>query len=124
MTAAAVFDTSAVVAYTRASEHVGELLQEISDEDGFVLVPAVCLIEARTAGEDDGRLRLLAAHRRVKVVGVEPGDWMRLAAGVALLGTLGRACAALAALQEAAWYVATCDPAVYGDGIDTIPIED
>lgn len=124
MTAAAVFDTSAVVAYTRESEHVGELLQEIGDEDGFVLVPAVCLIEASTDGEDEARLRLLSAHSRVKVVGLDGSDWVRLAAGVALLGSLGRACAALAAVEEAAWYVATCDPAVYGDGIDTVAIED
>lgn len=124
MTFAAVFDTSAVVAYTHESQHVGELLQEIGDEGQQVLIPAVCLVEAAVAKADPDRLRLLASHPLVKVAGVGAADWVRLAAGVALLGTLGRACAALLAVEEAAWYVATCDPDVYGGAVDTVLIED
>jgi hypothetical protein len=120
----AVFDTSAVVAYTRESVHVGELLQEIGDEEQHVLVPVVCLIEALAGGADEDRLRLLVAHPWVKVIDLNGYDWARLGAGVALLGTLGRACSALTAVDGNAWYVATCNPDVYGDGIDTVLIED
>ncbi len=56
MTFAAVLDTSAVAAYARESEHVGELLQEIGDEDGYAVLPVVCLIEALTGGANNVRV--------------------------------------------------------------------
>ncbi|HTI28390.1 MAG TPA: hypothetical protein VL652_45845 [Kutzneria sp.] len=104
--------------------HVGELLQEIGDEEQYALVPVVCLIEAVAGGADEDRLRLLVAHPWVKVIDLNGYDWTRLGAGTALLGTLGRACSALLAVDGNAWYVATRDPDVYGDGIDTVLIED
>ncbi|GAA4261213.1 hypothetical protein [Dactylosporangium darangshiense] len=119
----AVLDTSAVIAYTRESVHVGELLQDIGDEEQYALVPVVCLIEAAAEGADEDRLRLLVAHDWVKVIELNGYDWTRLGAGTALLGRLGRACSALLAVEGSAWYAATCDPDVYGDGIDTVEIE-
>lgn len=124
MTFAAVLDTSAVVAYASGSVHVGELLQELGDEGSLAVVPVVCLIEALTGGAGEDHLRLLAKHPSIRVVELEGSDWVRLSAGVMLLGALGLACSALIAVDGAALYVATCVPDVYGDGIETVAIED
>ena len=41
-----VLDTSAIAAWTRGSVSVGELLAEIDLEQGAVIVPMPCLVEA------------------------------------------------------------------------------
>lgn len=46
MTVTAVLDTSALLAYTKGSLAVGELLAIITDDGDTVLVPAACLAEA------------------------------------------------------------------------------
>jgi hypothetical protein len=121
----AVLDTSAVAAYAAGSDHVGELLAEFSDERIRFAVPVACLAEARAADADLRRLHALAAHPWSAVVGMSADDdWVRLGAGVRLLGGVGRACAALIHLTGDAGYVATRDPDVYGDGIDTVQIFD
>ncbi len=41
-----VLDASAIVAFTRESIHVGEVLAEIDDELGAAAMPLPCLVEA------------------------------------------------------------------------------
>lgn len=46
MSVTVVLDTSALLAYTKGSIAVGELVSIVSDDDDRVLVPATCLAEA------------------------------------------------------------------------------
>jgi hypothetical protein len=49
-----VLDTSAVLAYTKGSIAVGELLSIVADDGDTALVPAACLAEAYRRLVDDG----------------------------------------------------------------------
>jgi hypothetical protein len=121
----AVLDASAVDAYAAGSEHIGELLREFADEQIRFAVPIVCVIEARAVGADEDQLRVLLAHPWAQIIDLDgDADWVRLGAGTRLLGGVGRACAALIHLNGDAGYVATRDPDVYGDGLDTVEIFD
>jgi hypothetical protein len=55
---AAVFDTSALLAFVTGHVAVGELIAEIADERRQVAIPASCLAAARAAIDDE----LAAAH--------------------------------------------------------------
>jgi hypothetical protein len=112
-----------MVAYAAGSEHVGEVLREIADENVPVGLPIAALIEAHTAVPDAnaGLLSVLAGLRYVVILPLDSDDWQRTAAAVRLLGELGRACGALLVAHGVAGYVMTCEPEVYGEGIETIP---
>ena len=120
----AVLDKSAIAAYAAGSEHVGEVLREIADEGVEVGLPVAALIEARIASRDAdaAQLGLLAALPYTTVLPLDADGWPRTAAATQLLGSLGRACAALLVAAGQAGYVMTCEPDVYGEGIETIPI--
>jgi hypothetical protein len=76
-----VLDTTAVIAHTKGSINVGEILVEVTDEQASFAVPAVCLIEAaRTV--TDVPLRLLTAHPACRVLPLLASDWPPLAAAV------------------------------------------
>ncbi|WP_433824807.1 hypothetical protein ACQP2E_21945 [Actinoplanes sp. CA-015351] len=109
-----MLDTSAVVAWTRGSLAVGELIAEIDDEHGAVVLPLPCLIEAAhlTGLLEQVRLDALIAHRAVFLLSDDPQDWQALATLRGLVGTPGRASAAMLALdadvdvltRDATWY--------------------
>jgi hypothetical protein len=73
-----VLDTSAILAYTRGSVHVGEPLSEVRDEGGVVALPVLCLAAARWMVEDGDRLNLLVGHPGTEVMAV-PEDWLAMA---------------------------------------------
>lgn len=121
-----VLDTSAVVAYTRGSIAVGEILSEITDEHGVALVPLPCLVEAAHTVDDLARLDLLVGHPAVAVYPGEADQWRALAAMYAIVGRQDAAMAALLAL-DAEVSVLTRRPGLYAgvdDGGLTIPIDD
>lgn len=109
-----VLDASAVAAWVHGSLAVGELIAEIDDEHGAVILPLPCLVEAAQAisGLDDGRLDILAAHPAVLLQTDDPDDWRLLAAIRALVERPDMASAALLALdssvdvltREPEWY--------------------
>ncbi|GAB3847240.1 hypothetical protein ACFPIJ_40545 [Dactylosporangium cerinum] len=119
-------DTTAVLAYVAGSHSLGELLGEIADEKARFAVPAVCLVEAATMLENVAwpMLDLLAAHPCAVVVSLDGAQWRPHAAAAHVYGGVGAGAAALLFVQERVFYVATCDPAAYGDGIDTVAITD
>lgn len=126
MTFAVALDTSAVLAYVAGSRGLGELLGEFLIEEELFAVPASALIEAAGMLTDPAwpMLDLLAAHKAAVVVGVEAGEWRNHASSALIFGGAGNGAAALLVALERARYVATCDPAVYGGGVDTVAIED
>jgi hypothetical protein len=58
-----VLDASAIVAFTRESIHVGEVMAEIDDELGAAALPLPCLVQAIHAVADTHRLDLTAPRR-------------------------------------------------------------
>jgi hypothetical protein len=71
MSVTVVLDTSAVLAYTKSSVAVGELLSIVADDGDTALIPATCLAEAyrRSTGSGDLLLRVLST---VPCVGLAP----------------------------------------------------
>jgi hypothetical protein len=63
VTITVVLDTTAILAYTKGSIAVGELLSLITDDGDTALVPATCLAEAqrRVTGHEDALLSILPA---------------------------------------------------------------
>lgn len=121
----AVLDATAVEAYAAGSIHVGELLAEIADEhvpeDGaLVSVPAPALVAAHVAGADLDRLEVLVGLPHVDVTQVI--GWRQHATAAVLFGTLDRACAVVHHARGRADYVITCEPDVYGAGVDTVQV--
>lgn len=95
-----ILDASAIVAFTRESIDVGEVIAEVADEDGCVFaLPALCLVEASRAVADDARLDLLCNHPAALVISPEPGEWRALAAAHDTVGRLDAASAVLAAID-------------------------
>jgi hypothetical protein len=120
-----VLDTSAVVAYTRGSIHVGEVLSEISDEQGAAALPLACLVEAAPAVADSARLMLLVNHPATSVLADGAELWQSLAAMREVVGRPDSASAALSAIDFDV-DVLTRWPRLY-DGIGynmVIPIEE
>jgi hypothetical protein len=95
-----VFDTSAIIAFTRSSIHVGEVLAEVDDEDAAVALPLACLVEAVHAVTDVERLDLLVAHRATVILPDEPATWQALAITYDIVGRTDAASAALAAIDH------------------------
>lgn len=80
-----------MAAYATGSEHVGEVLREIADEDVPVGLPIAALIEARTAVPDTnaGLLSVLAGLPYVVILPLDSDGWQRTAAAVRLLSETG-----------------------------------
>src|SRR6478672_6262703 len=99
-----VLDASAVAAYARGSENLGELLTELADEAaeldadlGFE-IPAICLpAAARSEPKAIDTMRLLAAHSLCRVRNPDVDRWMSAAVAVGDVET-----AAVAVTVEAA----------------------
>jgi hypothetical protein len=108
-----VLDASAIVAFTRGSIHVGEVIAEIDDEDGAVGLPVLCLVEATRGAADSDRLDLLANHRAGVLLADDGPNWRALAATYDIVGRIDAASAALAAI-DLNCAVLTAQPALYG----------
>jgi hypothetical protein len=93
-----VLDSSAIVAFTRGSIDLGEVIAEVHDEDAAVGLPVLCLVEASSAVSDGNRLELLVNHPATGVLAPDPGDWQALAATYDTVGRLDAASAVLAAI--------------------------
>jgi hypothetical protein len=75
VTITVVLDTTAVLAYTKGSITVGELLSIVTDDGDAALVPATCLAEARRRlTGDDALLSVLAAIPCVEIGPLLPGQ--------------------------------------------------
>ena len=109
-----VLDTSAVLGWCRGSIAVGELIAEIDDEGGAVILPLPCLVEAAhlTGMLEQDRLNVLTTHRAVFLLSDDPDDWVALATLRGLVGAADRASAAMLALdtgvdvmtRDGSWY--------------------
>jgi hypothetical protein len=119
----AVLDTSAIRAYSTGSIAVGELIGEFSDEGVRFGIPALCLIEAATDTDDHAAaiLAVLTEHPDAEWLPLDHHDWLRVAAGAHLLGSVARACAALPVVHRQADYLVTAEPHNY-PGIRTIDL--
>jgi hypothetical protein len=108
-----LLDASAIVAFTRESLDVGEVIAEVDDEHAAVGLPVLCLVEATRAIADRERLALLVHHRAGAVIGTDPGDWEALAAMYEIVGRLDAASAAVAAIDGDV-SILTAQPGLYG----------
>jgi hypothetical protein len=93
-----ILDTSAIVAFTRASVHVGEVIAEIDAEDAAVGLPTLCLVEAVRSVAYIDRLDLLVEHPAVVQL-ADPTGWRAMAATADIVGRLDAAVAALLAID-------------------------
>ena len=94
-----ILDTSAVLAYNSHLLDVGETLAEVADEDAVVGVPLLCLVEAAHRSAAMAVLELLAHNPSVEVLADDPTEWQSLAAMLGIVGELGAASGALAAVD-------------------------
>lgn len=120
-----VLDATAITAYARGSVDVGELITEVAEEGARIAVPVTCLAEAAAPIVDPteyASLEVLAGHPAVDLIDTDPALWRQLAAATAVLGSLGRAVAALTVTEGLAEYVVTAEPDAYHRVVDTIAI--
>ena len=127
-TASIVLDTSAIAAWTRGSLSVGEILSEVEDENGGVIVPLSCLVEAAhvTVTLEQEMLELLVGRATTYVLPDDAGDWRTLASLRNLIGRSDLASASLLAL-DAGVNVLTREPSWYlpvGDGEVALPFDE
>lgn len=111
-----VLDATAISAFTRGSVAIGEILIEVDDEQGAVILPLACLVEAAhaTALLERDRLQMLIGHPATFLVSDNPDDWLALTELRTLTERADRASAALIALdygvevmtRDARWYSA------------------
>jgi hypothetical protein len=106
-----VLDTSAILAYTRGSIHVGEPIAEVDSDGGVVGIPALCLAEVSWMVNDADRLKLLADHHATRVVAET--NWVGLGENLSFTGRVDCASAALTAVI-ADCDVLTAQPGLYG----------
>jgi hypothetical protein len=112
-----VLDTSAIVAYTRESIAVGEVLAEVADEaECAVGLPVLCIVEAAQRVADPHRLGLLLRNPVTVVVTPDPTMWERLSTTCDTVGRVDAASAACLALDEDC-DVLTAQPGLYA-GLD------
>jgi hypothetical protein len=123
-----ILDASAIVAYTRPSIHVGEVLAEVEDGGNAAALPVASLVEAAATvvPQDRDRLHMLADHDTVVVLPEDAELWPMLAATYSIVGRYDAAAAAVAALRfDVA--ILTRLPGLY-EGVNSgglvIPIED
>lgn len=119
-----ILDASAIIAFTRGSIDVGEVIAEVDDEYAAAGLPMLCLVEATRSVVDADHLDLLVNHPAVAVRSPQPGDWQALAAIYHSVGRLDAASAVLAAI-DLDCQVLTGQPGLYGglaNGGPVIPI--
>jgi hypothetical protein len=118
----AVLDHTALQSYARGQSHVGELIREIADEENaFLAIPSVALLEAyaRTIDDPPGTrlLNYLVTLPGAMVLDLELHTVSRAAGHVrALLGNVPRAHAAWAAMTYEALCV-TAEPEAYPEQV-------
>jgi hypothetical protein len=115
-----VLDTSAILAFTRGSIHVGEPISEVADEGGVSGLPTLCLAVAKWMVDDDDRLQVLAEHPDTVVVPA-PEDPVALGAVETSVGNLDASSAVLTAIDQHA-FIITARPGLYRGLIDSGPI--
>jgi hypothetical protein len=119
-----VLDASAILAFTRESIAVGEVIAEVADEDdGAVGLPYLSLVEAKWSVFDADRLDFLVNHPTTIVVSPDPEEWRGLGTSHESVGRLEAASAAVIALDEDC-EVLTARPGLYAglsDGGPVIP---
>jgi hypothetical protein len=101
-----------MVAFTRGSIDVGEVIAEVDDEQAAVGLPMLCLVEATRAVADTGHLTILVRHQASRLCGDDPSDWEALAATYEIVGRIDAASAALAAIDRDV-NVLTAQPGLY-----------
>jgi hypothetical protein len=107
-----ILDTSAIVAFTRSSIDVGEVIAEVHEEYAVAGLPMLCLVTASSAVTDGDRLDLLVNHPATVVLAPDPGDWRALAVTYDSVGRLDAASAVLAAI-DLGCQVLTGQPGMY-----------
>jgi hypothetical protein len=105
-----VLDTSAILAFTGGSIHVGETLSEVEANEAAFGLPIACLAAAHRA--DVGMLRMLTNHKVSELLTVDVDDWQQWAAMSDVLGRLDVAAALLAA-SDFDCDVLTAEPDTY-----------
>jgi hypothetical protein len=119
-----VLDASAIVAFTRGSIDVGEVLGEIADEGAVFGLPALCLSEAAAKVADESMFRLLTQHPAGTVLGVDGARWGALADTLWVVGVVEAASAVLTAERHDC-HAMTARPGLYGglaNGGDVIEV--
>ena len=120
-----VLDTSAIVAYTRASVAVGELIGEVAAEGGVVALPFLCLSQAAALVDDSALLTVLATHPTAEVLADHAQTWPAHAALWDIVGRADAASAMLASLDFEADLLTGAERLYAGVGSDrVIPIEE
>lgn len=89
-------DTSAILAFTRGSTAVGDVIAETVRQGGLFGLPVMCLAEASRSLVDTDRLDLLANHPAAAVLTVDPLNWKAFADTCRTVGRLDTASALLA----------------------------
>lgn len=115
-----VLDTSAVVAYAAGSEHVGEPLTQVAENDAAFTVP-LTVLAAAAAQVDRAWVELLIKHPAFEPVETDWTRWAALAATLGLVGRLDAAEALLVALDFDC-DVLTAEPGQYAALGDDPPI--
>lgn len=115
-----VLDTSAVLAYANGSEHVGEPLTQVTENDAAFTVPLAVLATA-AARVDQAWAELLTKHPAFEPVETEWTRWSALGATMRVVDDLDTAEALLAALDFDC-DVLTAEPDRYADLGDDPPI--
>jgi hypothetical protein len=106
-----LLDASAIIAFTRRSIDVGEIIGEVDAEQAAVGLPVLCLVEANRAVTDTDLLDLVA-HPATAVTPVAPDSWKALTAAYDTVGRLDAASAVLAAI-DGDRPILTAQPALY-----------
>lgn len=113
LTVRIILDASSILAFTRASLDVGEVIAEVADEPGCAFgLPVLCLAEATRAVADTDRLDLLVNHPVALVLAPDPVSWRALAVTYDTVGRLDAASAVLAAI-DLGCDVLTAQPGLY-----------
>jgi hypothetical protein len=118
-----ILDASAILAYTRGSDHVGEPLGEVGADGGVVGLPIQSLVTVYWAVDNRDVLELLINHPVTEVLAT-PEDWTALAQLGEVVGLHEATSAALSAI-EFNCDVLTARPGLYSglaDGGPVIPI--
>jgi predicted nucleic acid-binding protein len=109
-----VLDASAIIAFTRGSVDVGEVIAEVADEQDSVFgLPVLCLAEAARVVVDQDRLEILVNHPIAEVLAPYPDDWRALSITLDTVGRMDAATAVLAAFDHVC-SVLTAQPGLYG----------
>ncbi|MEO3922882.1 hypothetical protein ABGB07_03225 [Micromonosporaceae bacterium B7E4] len=119
-----LLDTSAIIAYTKASISVGETIAEVVDEGGSFGASVLCLAEATRLVDPEHALGvpLLVRHPRCVVLPVLAEDWSAVAEWTRTLGRVDLAVSIVEAVDRNA-YVLTAEPERYGDkGDGEVPV--